>query len=218
MICKYRQNPARFALAKRKNRAGVRELTWPFWQHYAADLAKQFPLRQRRVSRRIWLLSALLVWTVTAGGCERRATLRANTISRERFIATNVALRTLDTAKTNHAEVLKRSRVTEDQLRAFVLAHARDTLLAGVWDEIAKGVEAKRPETEAAASVAPVPQADPAPPEVMRKLPRVVPPRASVRAPIAEKDTAVDGPATPVPDSASPHNGSSAAVHVYRTG
>jgi hypothetical protein len=90
--------------------------------------------------------------------------------------------------------------VTEDQLRAFVAAHAGDTLLAAVWEEIAKGVEAKRPEADTSTSIAPVQVAAPAPPVVPRKLPRVMQPRTRVRAPVEARDTAAS-PAAPARDS-----------------
>jgi hypothetical protein len=119
-------------------------------------------------------------------------------------VAANVALRTGDTTKTARAGVLREHKVTEDQLRVFVAAHAGDTLLAGVWDEIAKGVEAKRPEADTSTSVAPVQVAAPAPPAVPRKLPRVMQPRTRVRTAVAEKDTAGDSPGTPASDSTPP--------------
>ncbi len=146
----------------------------------------------------------VLLLVGAGGGCERRAAQSAKTISRQQFVAASVALRTSDTTKAARAHALKEHEVTEAQLRAFVAAHAGDTLLAGVWDEIAKGVEAKRPEIEASASVAPVQQADPAPPEVIRKLPRVMQPRARVRVLVKEKDTAATSRGTPAPDSTPP--------------
>lgn len=150
------------------------------------------------------MVAVLVVWGSASGGCDRRGAQTRDIISQEKFVAANVALRTGDTAQDARVEALKQHGVTEDQLRAFVAAHAGDTLLAAVWDEIAKGVEAKRPEADTSTSVAPVQVAAPAPPVVPRKLPRVMQPRTRVRTAVAEKDTAGDSPATPASDSTPP--------------
>ena len=147
-------------------------------------------------------MMAVLAVVSASGGCDTRRGRSADTISRAKFVAANVALRTGDTTEVARAGVLREHKVTEDQLRGFVTMYAGDTLLAGVWDEIAKGVEAKRPETDVDASVAPVQPASPASPDVVRELPRVMRPRTRVRVQAIAKDTAADGPATPAPDSA----------------
>jgi hypothetical protein len=151
----------------------------------------------------MWMMAVLLLASA-AGACEERGTRTAATIPREKFVAANVALRIGDTTQAARTEALRKHRVTEAQLRAFVAAHVGDTLLAGAWDEIARGVEAKRPEAEESASVAPVEPNPPAAPQVVQKLPRVMRPRAPVPRPVEEKDTAVAAPPMPAPDSAPP--------------
>ena len=146
------------------------------------------------------MVAVLVVWGSASGGCDRRGAQTRDIISQEKFVAANVALRTGDTAHDARVEALKQHGVTEDQLRAFVAAHAGDTLLAAVWEEIAKGVEAKRPEADTSTSVAPVQVAAPAPPVVPRKLPRVMQPRTRVRAPVEARDSAAS-PAAPARDS-----------------
>lgn len=64
----------------------------------------------------------------------------SGTVPRERFIAANVALRSLPDSTTprGRAHVLKKHGVTERQLRAWVRVHSRDPeVLAKAWEEIA---------------------------------------------------------------------------------
>lgn len=87
------------------------------------------------------------------GACGRAEPEPAGSvISRQRFVAANVALRMLDSTATaaQRDSVLRRHRVTEEQLRGFVAAHAGDTVLAGVWEQIATGLEAAQPPRDTA--------------------------------------------------------------------
>lgn len=100
---------------------------------------------------------AALLLVVALAGCAKADAPRG-TISRERFVAANVALRSLDSTATaaQRDSVLRAQRVSARQLRAFVAAHARDTVLAGVWEQIAKGVEVAQPTPDSAASPEPL--------------------------------------------------------------
>lgn len=99
--------------------------------------------------------SALLLLALAAGGCDRAGAERTDTISRERFVAANVALRTVrvpsgDSAKTRadsvraradsaraRQAVLKKQGLTPAQLQAYLDAHRSDTeALATTWKEI----------------------------------------------------------------------------------
>jgi hypothetical protein len=104
--------------------------------------------------------SPLLVLTLLAlSACGGKGDRELETLSRERFIAANVALRTArfphlpipataaDSAKARadsariRAEVLKREKVTAREMQAFLEARRRDTEeLAEIWKEIAEGV------------------------------------------------------------------------------
>jgi hypothetical protein len=93
------------------------------------------------VPRRVLLL---LLAAAALGGCRREARAPANVISRERFVAANVALRTLpDSAPQSVRDAtLRKNRVTERQLRTWVTLHSRDPrVLASAWEEIAGKVD-----------------------------------------------------------------------------
>jgi hypothetical protein len=80
----------------------------------------------------------LLCLLLAAAGC--RGTPGADGISRERFVAANVALRTLpgDATDEQRAAVLARYRVTPDDLRAWVHANGdRPEALAAAWQQVA---------------------------------------------------------------------------------
>ncbi|HZG43643.1 MAG TPA: hypothetical protein VEY93_11810, partial [Longimicrobium sp.] len=65
-------------------------------------------------------------------------------MAREKFVAANVAVRTLPANATDadRAAALKKQRVTEKQMKAWVNAHARDAeTLSLTWEEIAKKVD-----------------------------------------------------------------------------
>jgi hypothetical protein len=65
-------------------------------------------------------------------------------MAREKFVAANVAVRTLPANATDadRAAALKKQRVTEKQMKAWVNAHARDAeTLSITWEEIAKKVD-----------------------------------------------------------------------------
>lgn len=153
----------------------------------------------------------LLLLTAACGG-EREA---EGVISREKFVAANVALRSArfphpesavtpeDSAKARadsaaiRAEVLRRQGVTPRQLRAFVAAHRSETEeLAEVWDEITNRLaradsvaraDSARRDSLAQAAGAPAPtQQQPSP---------------------AEPGTAVPPPPSMVPDVAPPPAG-----------
>lgn len=80
----------------------------------------------------------LLCLLAAAPGC--RADAAGAPISRDRFVAANVALRTLppDATEEQRAAVLARYRVTADDLHGWVRAHAdRPEVLAEAWQRVA---------------------------------------------------------------------------------
>ncbi len=92
---------------------------------------------------RLALLPALAAAALACGGEKRPP---PNVISSEKFIAANVALRTVpDTVPDPAATRLARmgqQEVTPEQLQAFVDAHRNDlTYMAALWDTIARQVE-----------------------------------------------------------------------------
>lgn len=96
---------------------------------------------------------AALLALVLAGCGGRDA---AAAIPRERFVAANVALRTVPDTVGNAAalrqEALKKHRVTEKELKGFVAAHGRDPeFMAGVWRDIAQRVDSAYERTLAGA-------------------------------------------------------------------
>ncbi|HEX8696000.1 MAG TPA: hypothetical protein VF746_26530 [Longimicrobium sp.] len=93
---------------------------------------------------RITALPALAALALAVAACGGRDAAAA--IPRARFVAANVALRTVpDTAGDAAAlrqAALKQHRVTEKDLTRFVAAHRRDAeFMAEVWKEIAREVE-----------------------------------------------------------------------------
>lgn len=91
--------------------------------------------------RRAYLLLFLLV--LPGAGCSRGA--GEAPMARERFVRTNVDLRSLDStvadSAARRAAILRRNGVTEQQLRGFVAAYAaRPEELADVWQDIASGL------------------------------------------------------------------------------
>lgn len=123
-------------------------------------------------------------------------------LTRERFVAANVALRavsdTLPGADSLRVAALKKAGVTAPQLRGWVRSHRRDTeLLAAVWKEIADSLqrrdsiaiaqrppEAVKPEPPAGMLPPPAPDSDrlPGRPESQAPAPvRVEPPRARTK-------------------------------------
>jgi hypothetical protein len=87
------------------------------------------------------LLTVFLAFSLAAcGGGEKPSGVMA----REKFVAANVALRTLPANATDadRAAALKKQRVTDKQMKAWVNAHARDAeTLSITWEEIAKKVD-----------------------------------------------------------------------------
>ena len=80
----------------------------------------------------------LLLLLLAATGC--RGTEPGDRISRERFVAANVALRTLpeDAAEEQRAAVLERYRVSSEDLHRWVEHHADEpAVLAAAWQEVA---------------------------------------------------------------------------------
>lgn len=93
------------------------------------------------IRRRIF--PALLA-VLALAACKREPQTPAGVISREKFIAANVAVRTLpDSApQTRRDAALRKVRVTDKQLRAWVTVHSRDPeMLAKAWEEIAFKVD-----------------------------------------------------------------------------
>jgi hypothetical protein len=86
----------------------------------------------------------LLLATLLAAGCEPEPSAPAGVISREKFVAANVAVRTLpDTvSQARRDAALKKVGVTDRQLRAWVTAYSREPeTLSKTWEEIAFKVD-----------------------------------------------------------------------------
>jgi hypothetical protein len=107
-------------------------------------------MMRRRLSRSLSITSSdpshvtSRPWTplllLALAACEREA----DTISRDRFVAANVALRTLpgDVSDSARAAVLARYRVDADDLAAWVEANARrPDVLAEAWKAVAHRVD-----------------------------------------------------------------------------
>ncbi|HEY0021916.1 MAG TPA: hypothetical protein VGB24_03370 [Longimicrobium sp.] len=93
-----------------------------------------------KVDRHVWTPVFLALSLAACGGDEKRSDVMA----REKFVAANVAVRTLPANATDadRAAALKKQRVTEKQMKAWVNAHARDAeTLSITWEEIAKKVD-----------------------------------------------------------------------------
>jgi hypothetical protein len=118
------------------------------------------------------LLSAALALLVLAA-CKREPAEPAGVISREKFVQANVALRTLpDTApQAQRDATLKKARVTDRQLRAWVVAWSRrPEEMAKVWEEIAF-------KTDSISGARPMPGGGPPPPpSVLGGVPVDLPP------------------------------------------
>lgn len=86
----------------------------------------------------------VLFAALALAACTREPELPAGVISREKFVAANVAVRLVsDTApQARRDSALRKAGVTDRQLRAWVTAHARDPeFLAKTWEEIAFKVD-----------------------------------------------------------------------------
>ena len=109
----------------------------------AAPAETRAPLQLMHRTSVLHRLVPLLAALVLAA-CEQKPTQPAGVISRERFVAANVAVRALpDTAQpAARAAALKKAGVTERQLRMWVAAHARNAeTLSKTWEEIAFKVD-----------------------------------------------------------------------------
>jgi hypothetical protein len=105
-------------------------------------------------------------------GCSREPEAPAGVISREKFIAANVALRSLpDTApQARRDAALKQARVTDRQLREWVIAYSRrPEEMAKAWEEIAF-------KTDSIGGARPMPGGGPPPPPVLGGVPVDLPP------------------------------------------
>ncbi len=111
--------------------------------------------------------AGVLALALALAGCggEREA---AAAIPRARFVAANVALRSIPDSAADAAALreaaLKKHRVNEKQLKDFVDAHNRDPeYIAGVWREIAQKVDSAYERTLAArdGGERPAPSPDP---------------------------------------------------------
>lgn len=84
-------------------------------------------------------LAALFV-----AGCKPEPKVPAGIISRDRFVAANVAVRSLPeaAAQSRREDALRKAGVTDRQLRDFVTVHSREPeTLAKAWEEIAYKVD-----------------------------------------------------------------------------
>jgi hypothetical protein len=93
-----------------------------------------------KVNRHV-VLTAFLAFSLAACGGDEKP---SGVMAREKFVAANVAVRTLPANATDadRAAALKKQRVTEKQMKAWVNAHARDAeTLSITWEEIAKKVD-----------------------------------------------------------------------------
>lgn len=76
--------------------------------------------------------------------CKPEPKVPAGVISRDKFVAANIAVRTLpeSAAQAQREAALKKAGVTDRQLRAWVTAHARQPeTLSKAWEEIAFKVD-----------------------------------------------------------------------------
>jgi hypothetical protein len=97
-------------------------------------------------------IAVMLLALTALGACQREKRAGDHTISPERFIEANVALRqvagdTVDAIALRES-VLEEQGITEDDLRAFVTARSdRPGELAAIWDEIyVRLIDAEEPE------------------------------------------------------------------------
>lgn len=140
-------------------------------------------MQSSHVSHRI-LLACLAVLALAA--CKAEPAQPAGVIPREKFIAANVALRSLpDSApQARRDAALKKAGVTDKQLRAWVTVYARDPeALSKAWEEIAFKVDSiggAQPMPMTPGSPPPPPSAmgSPLPPPRRDSLLNVLPPGA----------------------------------------
>ena len=155
------------------------------------------------------IAAALLAVTLAACGGEDA---RAGLISRQRFIDANIALRVIpDTAAkadSLRAAVLKKHKVTEKDLTAFLAQAQRDPEeLAKVWTEIAEAVDrevAKRDSVELARN----PPPPPPPPVTIDPNavggPTLLPPDQQAPIPINQQPPGSPGVPVPTPPGGVP--------------
>jgi hypothetical protein len=113
-----------------------------------------------------FLLVPLVALALAA--CKRTPEAPTGVISREKFVAANVAVRTLpDTVpQARRDAALKKVGVTDKQLRAWVTAYSREPeALAKAWEEIAFKVDS-------IGGAAPIQPGGPPPPPSVMDLPR----------------------------------------------
>jgi hypothetical protein len=89
------------------------------------------------------MAGGLLALVLAACGGEREA---AASIPRERFVAANVAMRSVPDSAPNaqalRAQALQKHKVSEKELKQFVRAYSRDPeFMAGVWRDISNKVD-----------------------------------------------------------------------------
>lgn len=99
--------------------------------------------------KRFIILLLLLCVPSLLGACTSGESVREQAISRDRFIAVNVALRQIDPegpkASERRDEVLREHGVTTEQLREFVERREnRPGELAEIWEEIARRTDRVR--------------------------------------------------------------------------
>jgi hypothetical protein len=100
-----------------------------------------------------WKIAALLAVLTAASACGGEGRQGERTLSRDRFIETNVALRQIERSAENadslRGVTLAEHGVTEEQMRAFVSARSdRPAELAEIWGEIHQRLfEAEQPTT-----------------------------------------------------------------------
>ena len=148
--------------------------------------------------------AALALFLAGCGGGEREA---AAAIPRARFVAANVALRTVPDTAANAAAMrldsLKKYRVSEKELKAFVAAHARDAeYMAEVWREISEKVEKAHERTFA--SQQPVEGAEPGPPPPNGEPVQIVPPDGPPPPPVSVMPGVQPGAPMTIPPEAVP--------------
>lgn len=122
--------------------------------------------------------TAFLVFPLLLAACKREPEIPAGVISRDKFVAANVAVRTLpDSApQAQRDAALKKAGVTDRQLRTWVTAYSRQPeLLAKTWEEIAFKVDSiggAPPGVVGGPSGGIVPPGVPSPPTVELERPR----------------------------------------------
>lgn len=134
--------------------------------------------------------AGVLALALALAGCggEREASAA---IPRARFVAANVALRSIPDSAGNAAALreaaLKKHRVNEKQLKGFVAAHDRDPeYIAGVWREIAQKVDSAYERTQGplrAGEEGPAPSPDPSGAPGVVGSPRTLEPPAEMPPP-----------------------------------